>query len=227
MDNMKFFGCRITGLALLFAGIFLGGCQSQNYKFDPLADSSHPAAEGGAGQQQLQPVSAASSSQAATNSDILRVGDSVTVTFSDLANPVLPYDELIKEEDGSITLMHNLKFKAVGKTAGQLQKEIHDRYVPDYYVNLTVSVKAGTSRFYYVGGEVKSENRMVYLDQMTVLRAISTAGGFTDYARKTKVQVTRANGEHFTVDCKKALRNPELDPPVYPGDKIYVPKRVW
>jgi protein involved in polysaccharide export with SLBB domain len=52
------------------------------------------------------------------------------------------------------------------------------------------------------------------------------AGGVTDFAKRTKVQLTRVNGQRITVNYDKALRKPELDPPVYPGDRIYVARRV-
>jgi len=59
-----------------------------------------------------------------------------------------------------------------------------------------------------------------------VLKAISVAGGFTEFANKTNVEVTRINGEKpIIVDCKKALRIHKLDIPIYPGDHVFVRKR--
>ncbi len=59
------------------------------------------------------------------------------------------------------------------------------------------------------------------------MRAIDTAGGFTDFANKGKVEVTHANGEHFMVNARKAQNHPELDKQIYPGDKIFVHKRIF
>jgi protein involved in polysaccharide export with SLBB domain len=62
---------------------------------------------------------------------------------------------------------------------------------------------------------------------MTVLKAIQTAGGFTEFAKRTKVQVTRANGhKEKPVNYDKAVKNPKLDLPIYPGDQIFVDKRI-
>ena len=61
---------------------------------------------------------------------------------------------------------------------------------------------------------------------MTVLRAIDTGGGFTDFAAKKRVQLTRAGSKKvITVNCVRALTHPDLDLEVFPGDKIFVPKR--
>jgi protein involved in polysaccharide export with SLBB domain len=61
-----------------------------------------------------------------------------------------------------------------------------------------------------------------------VLEAIITAGGFTDFANRRKVQLVRAkDGSTVTLDCNKARGNPELDLPVNPGDKIIVPRNVF
>jgi protein involved in polysaccharide export with SLBB domain len=60
---------------------------------------------------------------------------------------------------------------------------------------------------------------------MTVLKAIDSANGFTDYARKSKVILTRADGQVVYVDCLKAGRRSELDPEVLPGDRIFVSRK--
>jgi polysaccharide export outer membrane protein len=93
---------------------------------------------------------------------------------------------------------------------------------------MTVTVKHQEStRWYYVDGEVKSPARQIYNSRITVLKAIASAGGFTDFANKKKVKLTRVDGRTQIVNCPKALDNPRLDPEVYPGDKIQVPRRLW
>ncbi len=116
--------------------------------------------------------------------------------------------------------------RAVGKTAGELQTEIHDLYVPKYYVRLTVTVSS-PQRVFYVGGEVKQPGRQLYIGETTVTKAIQSAGDFTDFANQKKVKLIRHNGEVITVNCVKALKDPTLDPPVYPGDQIQVPRRIF
>ena len=147
----------------------------------------------------------------------------MTIIFS--RNPPKNHEERIKD-DGTITppdISQAAAVPAAGKTRAELEKDLQERY-NKYYRNLTLIVQT-ESRFFYVDGEVRSPNRHPYAGQMTVTKALAVAGGVTDFAKRTKVQLTRVNGQRITVNYDKALRKPELDPPVYPGDRIYVPRR--
>jgi len=109
-----------------------------------------------------------------------------------------------------------------------LEKEIRARYVPDYFKYMTVTVKLDiNTRWYYINGEVKAPARQIYASRITVLKAIASAGGFTDFAKKTKVIVTRVDGRSQIINCTKALINPALDLEIYPGDKIHVQRKLW
>lgn len=156
-------------------------------------------------------------------SALLHVGDTLEVVFSGISNPPPPHKEQIKD-DGKITLPYLPPIQAEGQTPGDLQKIIHDLYVPKYYVHLTVTVSTG-NRFVYVTGNVGSPGPVPYVGGMTVLQAIAAAGDFTDFARRSKVTITRANGEQLDVDANEALDNPAKNLPVYPGDTVHVPRR--
>lgn len=152
------------------------------------------------------------------------VGETVSIIFSGTPNVIEPHEEIIKE-DGDITLSLIGSVRAVGKTAGELQAEIHDLYVPKYFVRLTVTVKPG-DLVYYVRGEVKGPGRQLYVGEITVTKAIASAGDFTDFANHSNILLTRANGQQITVNGDKALQDSSKDPHVYPGDQIVV-ARKW
>ena len=219
MELMKLLGRGFAGLGLLMTILLLAGCQTDTakYKFDPLAGEN--VSSGG-----TTTATAPAAPVDATQTTVHR-GDSLTVTFADTPTPIVPIEDTVKE-DGSITLIYNERFQAEGKTVGTLQQEIRERYVPKYFKYLTVSIRP-QERFYFVGGEVRTPNRFAYVGRMTVLSAIDTAGGFNEFAKKSKVQVTRANGKSFNVDCRDALAHPEKNVEIFPGDKIHVPKRAW
>lgn len=210
-------------LGFLMGGLFLAGCQSSG-------PTGHFVDQQGGGMAAGQtaattPSDGAGSAPGATNAgpDSLRPGDSLTIVFTDLPEVPLPVTQRVKE-DGTINLMENQTFVAAGKTRGDLEKEIRERYVPKFYLKLTVNIKP-EDRFYFVGGEVKSPGRQIYLGPVTVSKAIQSCGDFTDFANKKKVKLIRVDGKSFTVNCVKAIDNPSLDLPVYPGDKIHVPRR--
>jgi protein involved in polysaccharide export with SLBB domain len=229
---MKLFSRGIVGLGFILACVLLAGCETGDssgnkkdpYTFDPLAGEDISASSG-------LPGSGASTPRFMTDTNnpstaILHAGDSIGVTFNDIPNSPTAIKDVIKE-DGSITLYFNERFQADGKTVRELQEEIRQRYVPRYYKYMTPSVEIA-DRFYSVGGEVKAPNRYVWTPGMTVLRAIDGAGGFTDFSRKGRVTVTRAStGKQEYEDCVKALKHPESDLPVYPGDRLFVKKKIW
>lgn len=156
-------------------------------------------------------------------SDKLRKGDLVSVMFSGNPTPPVEQEERIKE-DGTINLQYLGAVRAEGLTPGELQKAIQDGYVPKFFRRLTVTVKT-ENRVFYVYGEVRAPGRLMYAGEITVLRAIASSGGFTDFAARGRVELVRATGEKVRIDAKKAAENPKLDPPVIPGDTVFVPRR--
>ncbi len=219
----RLFQMAAIPLSLFGAGIFLllsAGCS--HIPMYPTPNSAAPApppAPVGS------PDSAANPVVAPGSADLLQVGNKLFITFSDIPNPSPPFEETIRE-DGQITLPLDQKAVAAGKTKGQLADEIHALYVPKYYLRLTVTLKT-EDRFFIVGGEVRSPARQIYLGQMSVLRAIASSGGFTEFARRTKVQIIRADKSNVTMNCDKALKDPRLDLPIFPGDQINVPRRLF
>ena len=225
------------GLVVL-AGLLLTGCKTpnDNISFSPVPGEEHPPAPEKAA---APPASAADKKNVGTpiagpessgiftsGSDRFAVGDLVRVIFSGITDPIQPHEERIKE-DGTITLPLIGAIKADGKTPGELQKAITSAYVPDYYKRLTVTVTSDR-RVYYVGGQVRQPGRQEYIGTTTVTKAIQSASDFNDFADRRNVVLTRADGKKFTVNCLKAAKDPALDLPVFPGDKIEVPLRgLW
>ncbi|NBV20498.1 MAG: polysaccharide export protein [Proteobacteria bacterium] len=195
-------------LAIAFACCFAMACDT------PSAGGGRSAAGG-----------AAAAAGAADSVDILRVGEKIQVILADIPGGPMVADPVISE-DGKITLHLDQSFVAAGKTRSKLEAEIRARYVPNYYTKITVTVKQD-ERFVYVGGFVKLPNRYPYTPGLTVLKAIAAAGDFSEFGDKTKVTITRTGDLKETMDCKAAIDNPSLDRALFPGDRIYVPRRFF
>jgi protein involved in polysaccharide export with SLBB domain len=160
------------------------------------------------------------------STDRLRIGDPVSISFTGVENPpTLKHEERIKN-DGRITLPFVGPIEAAGMTRGELQEAILTNYVPKYYKHLTVIVSS-ESRWFYVDGQVKNPGRFQHQGEMTVLKCIAAAGDFNDFAKKSKVEVTRSNGKKEKVNCIEAQNHSEKDLPVYPDDRIFVPRRYF
>ena len=66
---------------------------------------------------------------------------------------------------------------------------------------------------------------------MTVLKAISIAGGFSQFANRKEVELLRTNDgdvHHKTIVDIKAIENgKQEDIPLRPEDMIVVPRRIF
>jgi polysaccharide export outer membrane protein len=137
--------------------------------------------------------------------------------FSGEALPVRP--------DGKISMALLDDVQAAGLTPMQLAAEIKaslKRYVSDPQV--TVVVDAINSKRIYLIGQVVRPGTYPLLPQMTVLQAISSAGGFPEYANPKKTYVPRGS-KKLPFNYKEALKGERLDRQILlePGDTIVVP----
>jgi polysaccharide biosynthesis/export protein len=131
--------------------------------------------------------------------------------------------------DGKITLPLLNDVQAVGLTPMELAGVISDQLKK--YINgpqVTVSVTEINSRRVYVNGEVTKAGAYALLPHMTVLQALSSSGGFTQFARVKNIYVLRTeSGKQIkmpfnykeAVSGKNTAQNVELQP----GDVIVVP----
>jgi polysaccharide biosynthesis/export protein len=76
-------------------------------------------------------------------------------------------------------------------------------------------------KVFYVTGEVKRPGQYTFMKGMTVLHAISTAGGYTDKAARRKATIVREK-EGRKVESSIATENS-----IEPGDTIVVPESFW
>jgi polysaccharide export outer membrane protein len=220
-----------VGSCLLLTGLLFAGCQtnSADSGFSEVPGIEQVAQGGTTGNQAATPAVAPNTSATTTNlsPEIIKVGDILLITFADLPPPPLgAFDQRVKE-DGSITLIYNQAFQAVGKRTGDLEREIRAFYVPAYFRNLTVTVRISTeTRFYYVEGEVRMQGKIPYTGPITVSKAIAAANGFTDFANKRNVTVIHHDGRKEKLNFNKLIDHPELDPQVFPDDRIHVYRRI-
>lgn len=160
------------------------------------------------------------------NEEYLNVGDKVKIIYSDIPNQVAPTEQQIPANH-KIVLHLNLEVDFVGKTKTELEKEIRDLYINrGLYKNINIAIEVPT-RPISIGGEVKSPSTYAHQANLTLTKAINMAGGFTEYAKRTKIHVIRADGTKFDVNYKTADKDPAADKPIYPGDRIHVDRTIF
>jgi polysaccharide biosynthesis/export protein len=131
--------------------------------------------------------------------------------------------------DGKITVPLLNDVQAVGLTPMELADVIRDglkKYINNPQV--TVSVTEINSRRTYVTGEVLKAGAYALLPHMTVLQALSSAGGFTQFARVKNIYILRTeNGKQVKLpfNYKVAIsgKNPDQNIELQSGDVIVVP----
>jgi protein involved in polysaccharide export with SLBB domain len=102
-----------------------------------------------------------------------------------------------------------------GQTIEEVQKVLTARLASGYLKQPKVSVSIVRHRNFYVGGEVKTPGGYPYENGLTVQKAITMAGGFTEKSDRTGLTVTRLNGQGETL-------LPEANTLVMPDDLIVV-----
>jgi len=136
--------------------------------------------------------------------------------------------------DGSITFPYIGKVDVKGKTPSEVQEEIQSRLADGYlkYPVVSVAVKESRSKKFFVYGEVIRPGTYFLEDNMTVLKAISTAGGFTKYGSSSRVKVLRpkanaAGYETIKANMKLIMNGLSKDIVLEPGDIVQVEEGVF
>jgi len=114
-----------------------------------------------------------------------------------------------------------------GKTPGEVATMVADRlrgrYVRDPQV--TVNLLQAVSRIVTIDGEVKKPGLYPVVGQMTLMRAVATAEGTTEFARLDDVVVFRTvKGQRYAAlfNLKAIRRGTYEDPEIFPNDVISV-----
>jgi polysaccharide export outer membrane protein len=131
--------------------------------------------------------------------------------------------------DGKVSLPLLNDVQAAGLTAVELANSIRDSLKK--FINnpqVTVTVTEINSRRIYVTGEVTRPGVMPLLPNMTVLQALSSSGGFTQFARIKNIYVLRQEDgkqvKHpFNYKEVVSGKKPEDNIQLEPGDVIVVP----
>jgi len=195
-------------------------CPAQD-KPPAVADSTAPAAK-----DTVKPTAQDAARLAMTDSYVIEASDVVDVFV--WKEPDLTTKGILVRPDGMISMPLLGDVKASGKTPLQLAAEITDRlkkYVQD--PNVTIMLGTNNSKMVYMIGEVAKTGPVGMTSGMTLLEAISRAGGLSEFANKKKIYILRNDGgkqQKIPVQYKQALRGDSaLNLILIPGDTIVVP----
>jgi len=207
--------CLLMGAWLLLS---LGGPQEAQRQAAPDATTQKAGASG----------AAATVSQVQVNDAEYKIGAQdmlrIDVWKEEQLSRIVPV-----RPDGKVTLPLLNDLQAVGLTPMQLADVISvglKKYINNPQV--TVTITEINSRRIYVTGEVARAGAFPLLPDMTVLQALSSSGGFTQFAKLKNIYVLRMEEgkqvKHpFNYKDVVSGKKPEQNILLQPGDVIVVP----
>lgn len=147
----------------------------------------------------------------------LGAGDEVRVTIPGLNATDPGNSSYVINDRGQISLPVLGDVDAGGKTVPELQASIAQQLTQRQLLNApTVSVQPVKLRPFYVLGEVKSPGEYQYRAGMSVLAAVSVAGGYTFRAEQGNVAITRM------VDGRQVIGRAGERDMIQPGDTVRI-----
>ena len=169
-----------------------------------------------------------STAQTAENDPSYKIGAQDVLNISVWKEPDLTQTVPVRP-DGKISMPLLNDVQAAGLTPTELRDHIAEalkKYVTDPVV--TVIVTQINSERVYITGEVTHPGAFPLVPGMTILQALSSAGGFTNFANTIKIYMFRTvNGKRvdFPFDYKDVIHGKKLDENVVlqAGDTIVVP----
>jgi polysaccharide export outer membrane protein len=193
----------------------------------PAPAATDPAKQAPAEQTAPPPANPAPAPAAGTAPETYVIGASDVLTVTVWKEPTLSGSILVRP-DGMISLPLLGDVQASGLTPPQLGDQITAKlrkFIQD--PNVSVVIGQIHSKIVYLLGEVGKKGPIEMTPGMTMLEAIASAGGLTEYANTRKIYILRdEGGKHLKIPVhyKEALKGDSTqDLVLKPGDTIVVP----
>ncbi len=135
--------------------------------------------------------------------------------------------------DGSVSFPYIQDLEVAGLEPQELAKKIRQRLIEDKILtdpSVVVTVTEYRSKTVTVLGQVQKPGSFPLSPGMTMLQAVSMAGGFTSIAQKNRVnlnRVTDGKAETVVVNVELIYEGSAEDILLQSGDSIYVNERVF
>ena len=128
--------------------------------------------------------------EAPSRHDVYRIGPNDVIRIQVFGEEDLTIERQVGG-DGKIDYPLLGTVQVQGKSVEELQQYLTARLAKGYLRNPKVNVSIARHRNFYVSGEVKTPGGYPYEEGLTIQKALSIAGGFTEKAEKQGLKVTR------------------------------------
>ena len=142
-----------------------------------------------------------------------RLGPGDVITISVYGEDDLEIRKVRLTDTGTITFPSVGEVSILGKRVSEVEELIASRLRGRVLVNPKVSASVDEYRPFYIAGGVKKPGGFPYQSQLTVAKAVSLAGGYTEKADKAKIYLQLENNDKLAVNENTF---------VTPGDNLFV-----
>ena len=157
------------------------------------------------------------------------IGEGDVLQVAVWGEPAASVQSATVRPDGKISMPLIKDITVAGLTPAKVESNVQEQLskvirAPD----VTVIVAQINSKKIFLTGAVKKEGPLKFTYRMTVLQALSEAGGLTDYAKRKNIYVLHTeNGRQFRLpfDYTAVLKGEKMEQNILlsPGDTIVVP----
>lgn len=149
-----------------------------------------------------------------------RVGPNDALRIEVFGEPELSTETTVSGH-GAIKFPLLGELRVIGMTVKDVEEALSQRLEAGYLKNPKVTVSIVRYRNFYVSGEARNPGAFPYREGITVLKAITLAGGWTVRAAKGEVEILRmVNGQQQTLIVG-------LKDTIQPDDVIIVPESFF
>lgn len=160
------------------------------------------------------------------------IGSSDVIVVEIVGEKDLPREYQVAS-DGTVDLPYIHRVKVAGLEPQQVQEVVRRRLIEEQVLtdpSVVVRVSAYNSKRVTVLGEVQDSGSLPFEPGLTLVQAISLAGGLNAIADADRIKLTRktADGSMTVVVSVRAImdgRSPDI--PLQAGDQLYVEDRTF
>lgn len=153
----------------------------------------------------------------------LSSGDQVMTFLRGIPEP----EELknVVNASGGITLPYIGQIQVAGLTPSEAERLVERMYVEQGIYRSINVIMVSEEKSYFVQGEVGRQGRYSMSGEVTLLKAIAEAGGYTPFANRRNVKIIRGD-EVLFYNARDIAKGDEPDPVIEPNDIVVVLRSI-
>jgi len=160
---------------------------------------------------------------AASSSVNYALGPGDVLSIQVYEEPDLSFPEMRIGDTGMINYPLLGEVAVAGTTTGEFERLLREKLVDgEFLIAPAVTVTIVEYRPFYINGEVETPGGYPFQPGLTLRKAITVAGGFTERANRKRFTIHRGGAEDEASNTVSSL-----DVPIAPGDTITINERFF